>query len=77
MAQSDYVEVGRFEDCQRRCDNDIKRLDAKTDCLADAIEEFRKVIYRSQGRQAVINGLITFATSAAGVALFSYFTHRP
>ena len=77
MAQSDYVEIGRFEDCQRRCDNDLKRLDAKTDCLREAIEEFRKAMYRSQGMSEAINGLITLATSAAGVAIFAYFANRP
>ena len=73
----EFVEVGRFEDCQRRCDNDIKRLNDETSCLREAIDEFRKIIYRSQGVSHVINGLITLATSAAGVALFSYLTHRP
>lgn len=69
----DFIEVGRFEDCQASHGREFARLWAATNENRISIEEFKRVIYRTQGGALILQGLITLACSSAGVALFLYF----
>lgn len=68
----DFIEVGRFEDCQASHGREFARLWAATNENRTSIEELRRVVYQSKGAAIAINALVGFLSSAAGVALIKF-----
>lgn len=74
---ADVVTKERFEDCQKRASECRAEVSKDLAEMWKTINEFKKIIYRAQGGALFLQGLITLASSAGGLALWSFFQNLP